>query len=376
MKKVEKYKYVSLAPMMKACPNAQYYIMIGQRSNGKTFSVIERFLDNWWNSKETMSNAVIRRWEEDFNKSKGVKTFENLVFNAERGNIVASKTNNKYNAIVFYLRAWWCVFINERGEEERRSPVPIAYAFAISLEPHYKSASYPRIKDILFDEMISRTYLVDEFISFMNLLSTIIRLRDDIKIFMCGNTLSGYCPYIAEMGLKNIRQMKLGDIVVYKMGKDERMKIVVYMTDSITKKGKPSDIYFCFDNPALKMLTGENVWELALYPHCPTKYKPMNIKLIYFISFDGEVFQCEIIEKDKEWFTFIHRKTTPIKNDKDIIFQQEFDYRDNVRRKITKPSDKLGKFIASFYTEDKVFYQDNEIGDMVHQYLSWCAQAR
>ena len=99
MKRVDKYKYVSLAPMFKVCPNAQYYILVGQRSNGKTFCVLERFVDNWWESKETMGNAVIRRWDEDFNKSRGDKFFENLVNNADRGNIIASKTNNRYNNV-------------------------------------------------------------------------------------------------------------------------------------------------------------------------------------------------------------------------------------------------------------------------------------
>ena len=376
MKKT-KYEYVSLAPMFKVCPSAQYYILIGQRSNGKTFCVLERFIDTWWESKETLSNAVIRRWDEDFNKARGEKFFENFIANNERGNIIASKTNNLYNYIVWEHRAWWAVFLNEKGEVERKSGVPIAMSFAISQEMHYKSSGYPRIKDILFDEMVSRTYLVDEFVSFANLLSTIIRLRDDLKIFMCGNTLSGYCPYFADMGLKNLRSMKQGDIDLYKMGKLGQMKIVVYMTDSITKKGKPSDIYFCFDNPALQMITGENVWELAIYPHCPTKFKPMHIKLIYFILFDGEMFQCEIVHVGKSWFTYIHRKTSPIKDeDKSIIFKQDHDYRLNFRRRITKPTDKIGKFIASFYVMDKVFYQDNEVGDMVNQYVQWSMQAK
>lgn len=371
-KKVEKYEFVSLSPMMKVCPSAQYYILIGQRSNGKTFCVLERFIDSWWESKETKSNGIIRRWEEDFNKAKGQKVFENFVNNDRRGNIIASKTNNKYNQIIWYNRAWWAVFIDEDGKEEKRSPTPIAMAFALTQEQHYKSGAYPQIKDILFDEMIARSYLVDEFVTFMNLLSTIVRLRDDLKIFMCGNTLSGYCPYVAEMGLKNIRAMKQGDIDLYKLGKDGRMKIVVYMTDSITKKGKPSDIYFCFENPALQMISGENVWELALYPHCPTKYKPMDIKFTYFIRFDGELFQCEIIKKDKSYFTYIHRKTTPIKDeDNEIIFQQDHDYRKNYRRRFAKPTDKLGKFIVSFFVKDKVFYQDNEVGDMINQFLAW-----
>ena len=362
---------------MKVCPSAQYYILIGQRSNGKTFCVMERFIDNWWESKETQTNAVIRRWEEDFNKSRGDEFFKNFVANKDRGNIIASKTNNKYNDVVWYKRAWWAVLRNDDGEEEKRSPVPIAMSFAISQAEHYKSSGYPRIKDILFDEMVSRAYLADEFIDFINLLSTIIRLRDDVKIFMCGNTLSGYCPYFAEMGLKNIRQMKQGDIDLYKFGEHEQMKIVVYMTDSIAKKGKPSDIYFCFDNPAIKLITGESVWELAIYPHCPTRYHPKDIKFYYFIMFDGDIFQCEIINVEKSWFTFIHRKTTPLKDDdKSIVFRQEHDHRPNYRRRITKPTDKIGKFIATFYAMDKVFYQDNEVGDMINQYIQWSNQAR
>ena len=372
-----KYDFVSLKPMMKACPSAQYYVLVGQRSNGKTFCVLERFIDNWWESGETMSNAIVRRWEEDFNKSRALDTFRNFVSNKDRGNIIVSKTNNRYNDIIWDRRSWWAVFVNDKGEVERRSPCPIAQAFAISQEGHYKSTGYPRIKDILFDEMVSRTYLVDEFISFMNLLSTIIRLRDDVKVFMCGNTLSGYCPYFAEMGLKNIRQMKQGTIDVYQMGKDGRMKIVVYMTDSIAKKGKPSDVYFCFDNPELKMITGDSVWELAIYPHCPHKFKPKDIKYTYFIQFDGDTFQCEIVKLEREWFTFIHRKTTPIKEDPhQLVFRQEHDYRFNHRRRITKPVDKLGKYILTFFSMDKVFYQDNEVGDMVGQYLAWSNAAR
>ena len=376
MKKT-KYDYVSLAPMFKVCPSAQYYILVGQRSNGKTFCVLERFIDTWWNSKETLSNAVVRRWDEDYTKARGQKFFDNFIENTERGNIIASKTNNKYNAIIWLNRAWWAVFINEEGKEERRSLVPIAMAFSISQEEHYKGDGMPRVKDVLLDEMVARAYLVDEFISFLHLLSTIIRLRDDLKIFMCGNTLSGYCPYFAEMGLKNIRKMKQGDIDLYQMGKDGRMKIVVYMTDSITKKGKPSDIYFCFDNPEIKMITGDSVWEFAIYPHCPTKYKPKDIKLLYFIEFDGDLYQCEIIEINKSYFTYIHRKTTPIKDeDKEIIFKQDYDFRRNYRRRLMKPTDKLGKFIASFYARDRVFYQDNEVGDMINQYIAWSIQAR
>lgn len=364
-------EFVSLKPVKKACPNAKYYLLFGQRSNGKTFCVLEEAINVWWDSQETQTSAIVRRWEEDFKGKNGSDYFEGFIFNKYRGNILQTITKGKYNAIIFFKRAWYAVKLDEKGEEVARSTIPVAIAFAITKQVHYKSISFPRVKLIVLDEMVARSYLPNEFIEFMNLVSTIVRERDDITIYMLGNTLSGYCPYIAEMGLKNVRNMKQGDIEVYKYA-NLALRVVVYMTDKIAKNGKASDVYFAFDNPQLKMITGASVWELANYPHCPFKYKPNEIKYIYFIKFDQELMQCEIINHEKQWITFIHRKTTPIKeDDKGYVFQQDFDPRPNYHRRISHCTSKLGKFICSFFFRDKVFYQDNEIGDLVSQYLQW-----
>ena len=32
----------------------------------------------------------------------------------------------------------------------------------------------------------------------------------------------------------------------------------------------------------------------------------------------------------------------------------------------------IEKKIAIFYTRDKVYYQDNEVGEIVRNYLQWC----
>ena len=364
-------EFVSLKPLKKACPDAKYYMLMGQRSNCKTTCVEEESINTWFDSDEQVTTAVIRRWEEDFKGPNGSAYFDGLIYNRYRGNILQTITKGKYNNVVFFKRAWYAVRLNEKGEEEARSNVPIALALAITKQQHYKSISFPRIKIICLDEMITRTYLPNEFVEFMNLVSTLVRERDDITIYMIGNTLSGYCPYIAEMGLKNVRYMKQGEIEVYKFA-NSKLKVAVYMTDKIAKKGKASDIYFAFDNPALKMITGESVWELANYPHCPFKYLPKEIKYVYFIKFNNELLQCEVINHEKQWITYIHRKTTPIKeDDRGYVFQEEFDPRPNYHRRISHVTTKIGKFIASFFFRDKVFYQDNEIGDTVSQYLQW-----
>src|SRR5699024_5250425 len=121
---------------------------------------------------------------------------------------------------------------------------------------HDKSTAYPKVKTIFFDEFLTRQYyLPDEFVTFMNVVSTIVRQRDDVIIFMCGNTVNQYCPYFTEMGLTHVKEMNKGVIEVYKYG-ESRLKVAVEYADSISKSGKPSDVYFAFDNPNLQMITG------------------------------------------------------------------------------------------------------------------------
>ena len=96
---------------------------------------------------------------------------------------------------------------------------PFAFGFAITSQEHDKSTSYPNVRTILYDEFLTRNaYIPDEFVLFCNVLSTVIRQRDDVKIFMLGNTVNKYCPYFKEMGLNNITKQKQGTIDIYKYG--------------------------------------------------------------------------------------------------------------------------------------------------------------
>ena len=72
-------------------------------------------------------------------------------------------------------------------------------------------------------------------------------------------------------------------------------------------------------------------------------------------------------------FTYIHRKTTPLKDeDNDIIFSLKDDIRINHRRAINKPINELTRKIWWFYQNDLVFYQDNELGSKVNNYINFC----
>lgn len=353
--------------------DADYYVIFGERSNGKTYSVLEDIIEDAVASNYKNQGAIFRRFEEDFKGKNGNQQFDGFI-NNKYGNQIIKLTNGKYNSVDYASRRWYFANIYEDDKGKIVKEIceePFCIGFSITSAEHYKSFAYPKIKTILFDEFITRKmYLPNEFIEFQNLLSTIIRDRDDVKIWMCGNTINKYCPHFKEMGLTHITQMKKGTIDIYEYG-TSGLRVAVEYCDSPTKKGKKSDKYFAFDNPKLKMITtGE--WEIDIYPHLPFKYVPKDVKYQYYIQFEQELLTCKIIKKDKELITFIHRKTTPINEDKSIVYTQEYSSKPNYRRKITNPTSKVEQFIVSFFKKDKVFYQDNEIGEIVNNYINWC----
>ena len=357
-------KYYSLDKILSK--GARYNVIIGERSNGKTYAVNRYGLKNYIEHGKQM--AVVRRWQDDFTGKRGQTMFDSLVNNGE----VTKLSGGKWSGIHYHGGRWYLCRYTDKCERET-DETPFAYGFAISTMEHDKSTSYPNITTVLFDEFLTRTsYLNDEFVLFMNVLSTIIRDRKDVTIFMCGNTVNKYSPYFREMGLKHVKEMKAGEIDVYTYGNSDLTVAVEYTLPNVT--GKDSDVYFAFDNPKLSMIKGGE-WEIDIYPHCPAKYKPADVAFTYFIVFDGNVLQCEVVTLPSMYFTFIHPKTTPLKDeDHDVIYTTEFDPRPNYKRNLLKPTTVLEKKILSHYAKDKIFYSDNEVGEVVRNFLIWCGK--
>lgn len=368
-KKQTQDNYYSLAQIKKM--KAAYNIIIGERSNGKTYAILKEIISNYVSNGK--QGAILRRFSEDFTGKRGADLFSALIDNEE----VSRLTNDQWNSVYYYSSRWYlCKYVElESGKVERYTDeTPLAYGFAISQQEHEKGAGYPNVTIVAFDEFITRGgYLRDEFILFMNTLSTIIRDRNDVTIYMLANTVNKYCPYFAEMGLRHIREMKQGDIDCYAIPREDGTELRIAVEYCKTNgKGKKSDFYFSFDNKKLRMIT-HGQWEIDIYPHCPYKFKTKEILFRYFIIFDDDALQCEIVNHEGVLFTYIHRKTTPIKNpDTDLIYSKAYDARINWRRKLTIPQLEVEKRIAQFYKSDKVFYQDNEVGEIVHNYLLWC----
>ena len=368
-------KYYDITELNKI--NAKYRIVFGERSNGKTYQVLRLGLMKYLTGKGTM--GIIRRWEDDFKKG-GRTTFNSLEQNGNGENEIMKLSNGQWDHVKYWRGEWylakWNEYENNKGElvtNETKEDTPFCSSFAINIDERYKSGSYPTMTTILFDEFLTRGYYIqDEFVKFSGILSTIIRDRDNVEIYMCANTVSKYSPYFSEMGLSHIKTQTQGTIDVYNYS-DPRLKVAVEYASPVSEKGKASDVYFAFDNPRLKMIT-KGAWEFDIYPHFPAavNYKDSKIVFSFFIRFDGDTLQADIHHYGKYNFIYIHQKTTSIKDlDKDFIYSpQDDDLRPNWRKCIFKPEYPFEKKILWLFNTNKVCYQDNTIGEIVRNFLN------
>lgn len=344
----------------------QYNLIFGKRSNGKTYAVLYEGVKNYVEKGKQM--AYLRRYREDFVGKRGQVLFNSLISTGA----ISQLTNGKWDTVKYLSSQWFLAKKDPATDKLVIDSVPFCYGFSLGQMEHDKSTAYPDVTTVVFDEFISRIgYIPNEFVLFMNVLSTIIRQRDDVKIYMLGNTVNKYCPYFAEMGLGHIEEMEPGKIDVYGYG-DSKLRVAVERTKNHNVEGRKSDVYFAFNNPNLQMITG-GAWELDIHPHLPRDYEKDNITFMFFIRFNDQLIQCEVLEFDDCSFIYCHRKTGDIRHpDEDLIFSENYDPRPNYVRNIMRTDNKAAMKIGKYFRNDRVFYQDNDVGEIVRNYLMFC----
>lgn len=347
---------------------ALYRMCFGERANGKSFQVLQDFLIDY--IEHGWQGAYVRRWVEDIRPKTMKSLFMNFEANEIAGNLIEKYSHGDYNSYIYRGRDFYLVKKSENGEIEKEDMNSFCHTFALTDWEHEKAVQFPKVKKILFDEFLTRThYIPDEYSAFNNVLSTIIRRRDDVIIYMIGNTVTKACPYFDEMGLKHVRDQRQGTIDVYTF--TDELKVAVEFCED-TSQSKASNKYFAFDNPAVKMIT-TGTWQTDIYPHLPIKYNRDLIQMLYFINYQNVILQCEIMTDEQSIFTFIHEKTGPVKNETDILFQSDVDNNPYHYTDMTRPVNTITRKIWDIFNRYPVFYQSNDIGEIMRNYLISCS---
>ena len=366
--------FFDIRNLIKEVPDAQYYMVYGERSNGKTYSSLSYAMEKYVETGEQF--VYIRRLSESVRA-----TYMRLLFNGMRKTGELRKWLNRvgYDDIEFYSGAFWPLVTSESGKMERVK-TPIGYTMSINTWETAKGGSIPDATTLIFDEFLTRKYyLPNEPVLFENLVSSIVRENANAKIIMLANTVSWQSPYFTEWGIGHIRGQKQGTYDIYQSN-DGGRKIVVCYTEH--RGAKQSDIYFNFDNPRSRMII-EGSWETAMYPRIPdsldgwTKGEPSYIQCA-----DGSTVKLEPAQTPDGmavllcWegskslvtseFPYVDQR---YKNR--IIYTDFFVPAANVKMAITKHTDKYSQFVLNCFKQGRVFYANNTVGENVRNYLKY-----
>ena len=177
-------EYYNVYNLLEEVPDADFYIIIGQRSNGKSTSVASMFMDK--NQEDGSMFAY-------FTRLANISIIKDM----EEGNGYFTGYLEKY-ALEKYHKTFKvkdnAIYLGEN---------PLCKQFSISLSGKYKSKQYDdNYKFILFEEFVSEdgVYIRNEWQRFNSVISTITRNRG-CKVFLIGNTVSRFNPYFENFGI-------------------------------------------------------------------------------------------------------------------------------------------------------------------------------
>lgn len=351
-----KHSYYSLTQILKK--KALYNIIIGQRSNGKTFSVISLMIKTF--IKEGVPSAYIRRLDSELIPAELFRLLSPHIEDIKK------LSKGKYNDYIYKSRIFYLIYRNENGDVEYMSE-PCIYCFALSMSHKSKGADRGEVAYTLFDEFLTRKfYLNNEFIIYTELLSTIIRNRNDVINFLVGNTVNKYCPYFDEMGLNHITEQKQGTIDVYTYSNSDLTVAVEYCAENEVSKNTIK--YFGFDNPQLNMIT-RGQWELASYPHCIDRVTPNDIIIKCYIIFNHETLAVNVVHTSTIYL-LITPQTHTIP-DKHIIYTDTASNNPYIINDISRDTLKVSKLIYQLIQQNRVFFSDNNTGETFNNWIKY-----
>ena len=344
--------------------NALINLIWGERSNGKSYQVKHKkaiipFLESMVKDGINRDRFIlVRRLREEITTEKVERYFADVD--------VAGLTNNEYNIITYYRKEVYLGRYNiETGKVIRGEK--IGYVVALSTEQHYAGASYLDVKNIIFEEFMSRSvYLANEPDKLMNFWNTVDRKRGIVRMWLVGNTISRVCPYLTDWNLQSIVSRQQQGTIITKMldtgtFTDDGTPIMIKLAIEYCKSSGKSS----FAIGKHKDMLNKGSWQTEPQPHLPKSLK--EYKFLFRIGFQYKEFRflADFI-KDKEtreciWFIYPYEKEF---KDNLLIFSDVVKLNRKYQRNIydiTLKNIKLQNVLNTF-REGNIFYSSDLCG--------------
>lgn len=342
---------------------ASYRLIIGQRSNGKTYSILKTIIEQYF--KEGKRSAYIRRYAEEIMP----KNCQLLFSQPSLIQMIIELSDGAYNGTFYRANCFYFAFYDEDGKKQSQDTIPFCITRSINTWETTKGQDAGELHLICFDEFMTRNgYLGDEFIKFCNLLSSLIRDRKDCIVYMLANSVNKYCPYFEEMGLEDVDKMKQGEIRIYTYNNSD-LKVAVEYCATVEATKKTASKYFAFENAQLAMITS-GAWEIKNYARAPYPLHEEDVFKRFYISFGGQLICGEIILRSPDLFIFFRRQTKDIEIDElTPYYSSEFSTSACHVRYLKDCPTELHSLIKNLIVKNSMCFATNEIGEIVRNWL-------
>lgn len=353
---MKKKKHYSLDNILKT--KAQYMVLYGERSNGKSYAVKYRCLERAYNNDEKF--AYIRRWLEDVQKNRAETYWDDMEEDDEGNRRVEELTGGEYDCVSVYRSEIYFAKRDDKGKKVRGKQ--IGRVMVLTGDTHEKSAAFVKYYRIILEEMITESgYLGNEVSTFMSMVSTVLRRREG-EVFLIGNTLTKACPYFREWQLVNVPKQKQGTIDIYKYKTGE-------IDDDGTEKIISIAVEYCENTSGItKMIFGNRMitkgeWQTEEKEHLPFVYGRYKKHLSILIDDELELFVIDILSYNRTPFLYVRgvQKKWTDRAKYDIIITDRFYHNTNYMKNLSALPD-LRSLVKRLFDSGNVCYEDNLIG--------------
>lgn len=269
-----------------------YNILIGQRSNGKSFQV----------KMECVKEAFLGLGDLIYLRRYDLELKQDDVTDYFRDCPVSDITGGEFNFIDVFRKRIYLSVVDEDGNVERGRC--IGRCASLSSSEHLKSViQRGQYKNIIYEEMCTTEgFLKNEPNKLMQFVATVFGAQHTGRVWLIGNTISRYNPYFYTWQLRGIQKMQPGDLDLYEFTDNEsggKIKLAVEFCSSIKVSNK-----MYFGDAAAQITTG--VWETESQPQIPDDFKPFKVIYKIFLQQENFYFVLKVLKnKMKEYLLLV-----------------------------------------------------------------------
>lgn len=349
--------------------DSNYFVELSERSVGKTTNWLL-----WGMCQNKLYGTVIQyiRQTDDMITPKYLKQlFETIILNG----YIEKLTNGEFNNVQLKANKWRYIHVDEDGKIDKIANKHFMYNLCINFSEVYKSTYNEPLGDlVIFDEFISKTYLPDEFIYFLDVVKTIQRERRNLKIVMLANTLDIYNQYLHELCIfDNVQSMHVGQHTTLTTTGGTTISISIIQPNYAlrNKKNISNNLYYGFTNSKLNSIRGGG-WNFKKAQHIPRIDYNSILRNVYVLH-NNKLLNLELVKNKLGYCVYVHWSYYTY--DDSIIYTLD---EMNDRRYIYSLglNEKISKIIWKLYKQNMFFYSSNDCQNFLENYIKCCKNSK